>query len=257
MLPARGLGRQLAAAGALACASAAALAQGFGVTPLRVELDAGARSAILTIINDGDEPGAYRVQLARWTQDAAGNDGYADSSELIYFPQQLRIPQKDRRIVRIGLRAAPPDAEQAYRLYVEELAKPRPPGEGGKGTVSGIGVTLRFGVPVFVRPAQPRVAGAVSGLELGKSTVRAEVRNSGNAHFRIRQIQVSGVDAAGASTFEQAVDGWYLLAGAARAYAIVLPADVCRKTARVRFAVKAEEVEFESAAPVQATRACS
>jgi len=257
MPPVGGIGRQLAAAAAFACASALALAQGFGVTPLRVDLDAGARSAILTIINDGDEPGAYRVQLSHWTQDAAGNDAYADSSELIYFPQQLRIPQKDRRIVRIGLRAAPPEAEVAYRIFVEELAKPRSPGEAGKGAVSGIGVTLRFGVPVFVRPAQVRLAGAVAGLEVGKATVRAEVRNSGNAHFRIRQIQVSGLDAAGTSTFEQAVDGWYLLAGAARTYALALPGDVCRKTVRVRFAVKAEELEFESAAPVEPAKACS
>jgi len=102
-------------------------------------------------------------------------------------------------------------------------------------------VTLRFGVPVFLRPASPALAGAVEvGVKSGN--VEARVRNTGNVHFRIASVNLTAVGAGGETVHQQSVDGWYVLTGVTRPYMLKLPADVCQKTRIVRVEAPAEKL---------------
>jgi len=70
------------------------------------------------------------------------------------------------------------------------------------------------------------------------------VKNSGNVHLRVRTVLVQGKDGAGKIVFTKELSGWYLLAGAQRAYAAEVPADACREIARVDVEVRTETLSF-------------
>lgn len=51
--------------------STTAYAGDFGVSPIRVELDRGTKSALITVSNEDSRPLAFQVRALAWTQDAA------------------------------------------------------------------------------------------------------------------------------------------------------------------------------------------
>lgn len=220
--------------------SLAAHAGDFGVSPIRVDLDRNTKSALITVTNDDARPLAFQVRAMEWTQDAAGADRYADSADLVYFPRQLKVPPKESRVVRVGYKVPAVQAEKAYRLFIEELADP-----DAKPSQTGVAITLRFGVPVFLRPAELRLAGEVR-LNAEAGAARALVRNTGNAHFRIASVRYTGLDAGGKPVFEQALDGWYLLAGAERPYILKLPPEQCALARTLRAEAVAEGLSLRA-----------
>ena len=223
-------------------AAAGACAGDFGVSPIRVELDRGTKSALVTVSNEDQRPLAFQVRALAWTQDAAGADRYADTADLVYFPQQLRIAPGESRVVRIGYKTPPGTAEKTYRLFIEELADTA--GRGANAT--GVAITLRFGVPVFLRPPGARAAGEiVPQAQAGEA--RALVRNTGNVHVRLASVRFTGLGEAGDTVFEHAVDGWYLLAGAERLYRHALPPELCARTRTLRVEAASEQLNLRAA----------
>ncbi len=232
-------------------ATAPAAAGDFGVTPIRLDLDARTRTGVITVTNDGDTRLAFQVHGAEWTQDPAGLDVYADTRDLIYFPQQLQIPPRENRVIRVGYRNPALQREKAYRLFIEELPERRPATEGATVTIA-----LRFGVPVFLRPGAVEHRGEIAELGVSGGSVRSLVRNTGSVHWRINSVRFVGVDADGQTAFEQTLDGWYLLAGASRAYTTAFPAQRCMKMRTVRVEFVGEKLNLQSETPVTAA-SCS
>jgi len=58
----------------------------------------------------------------------------------------------------------------------------------------------------------------------------AAVGNTGNVHFRITEISVTGKNGRGEETFAEKLNGWYLLAGANRNYSVTIPVEKCTAT---------------------------
>jgi len=225
----------------LAAALAAAVAVpghagNFGVSPIRVELDRSTKSALVTVTNDDSKPLAFQARALAWTQDEKGADRYTDTQDLVYFPQQFKIAPNESRVVRVGYKVPAAQEEKTYRLFIEELAD-----TAREPTQTGIAVTLRFGVPVFLRPPATRSA-AEAQLTVSARTVRALMKNTGNVHFRLATVRLVGVGSGGETLFDQSVDGWYLLAGAQRPYAFTLPPDVCAKVRTLRVEAPAEKL---------------
>lgn len=205
-----------------------ACAGNFGVSPLRVDLDRGTKSALITVTNDDERPLAFQIRAMQWTQDQAGADRYEDTADLVYFPRQLNVPPKESRVVRVGYKVPATQAEKAYRVYVEELAeRNRSPSQ------TGVAITLRFGVPVFLRPASARLAGEMQ-LSAEPGAALALVRNTGNVHFRFASVRYSALGAGGETLLERSVGGWYLLAGAERPYRLALPPALCAQARLLR-----------------------
>ncbi len=217
-----------------------AFAGDFGVSPIRVELDRGTKSALVTVTNDDTRPHAFPVRAREGTPDGAGADRYADTADLVYFPQQLKVPPKESRVIRIGYKVPAVQAEKTYRLFIEELA-----GAAHEPAKTGVAITLRFGVPVFLRPAQSQAAGELD-LAAAAGEARAVARNTGNVHFRIASVRFTGLGAAGETTFEHAIDGWYLLTGAQREYRHAVPAEVCARTRLLRAEAAAEKLTLRA-----------
>lgn len=219
-----------------------ALAGNFGVSPIRVELDRNARSGAITVSNDDAQPLRVQIRLFEWTQDAAGKDQYRESEDLVYFPKLLVIDKDAQKLVRVGLRVPGGAQEKTYRLFVEELPGPPPPGAPPGGRVT---IAVRFGVPVFLKPTKTEVRGEIEKIDLDKGALRVVVRNTGNAHFVINTIAAVSGDA-----FSKEVVGWYLLAGTVREHSILVPPEICRKLKRIDVTAKTDQLELRGGVDV-------
>jgi len=66
------------------------------------------------------------------------------------------------------------------------------------------------------------------------------VENRGNVHFTVKTVLFIGKNALGEVIFTKEVPGWYLLAGASRAYGADVPPERCGEVAGVDMEVKAD-----------------
>lgn len=204
------------------------------VSPIRLELGRDAKSGVITLYNEAEEPLQVQMKAFEWTQDSEGKDRYTETEDLLFFPRIMIFAKKENRILRVGIRVPAATKEKAYRLFIEEIPGPR------KSEGVNVAIAIRFGVPVFVKPLKEEVKGEIGNLEMAKRVVRIPVRNAGNAHFVIQSVAVTGENAKGEKVFARDLSGWYLLEGASRLYTTELPMEVCGELARITAEVKAE-----------------
>lgn len=234
--------------GTLALALVAALpaqAGQFGVSPIRLDLDRNAKSGAITVSND-EQAESLRVQLRlfEWSQDVDGKDQYQESQDLLYFPRLMEVEKGQQRLVRVGMRLPASAKEKTYRLFVEEL--PSAPLAGAPASTR-VAIAVRFGVPVFVKPAEEAPSGEIEKLEISKGVLRVVVRNTGNVHFTIGAIKATGTGVS------KQAPGWYLLAGVSREHLIALPAQDCTRLKRLDVVVETDRLELRGALDVDAS----
>jgi fimbrial chaperone protein len=208
-----------------------AAATEFSVSPIRVELKPGAMSETITVTNYADAKLRLSMKLVEWTQDAAGNDVYKESSDLVYFPRQMDMEPNAKRLIRLGAKVPSTAVERTYRLWVEE----EPDAAAGTARAQ-VSFFFKFGVPVFLPPPGAKARPEVMEPTLAKGRLAIVVKNPGNKHFRLTRLTIS--DEAG---FQKEVGGWYSLAGSERTYAADIPPDVCRKAKAFTVLVEGEE----------------
>ena len=231
--PARGLALAVALAAGLLSTRPGVAAE-FSVTPIRVELKSGVLTDTITVTNHATSRLRVSVRLQEWTQDAAGNDVYKDSTELVYFPRQLELEPEARKLVRVGIKQPAGVTEKTYRLFIEEEPPAAAAGQ------SQVAFYFRFGVPIFLSPAVPRAQPEVAAPSLQAGKVNLVVRNPGNQHFRLTTLALSDGDG-----FAKEIAGWYSLAGSERTYTIEVPPEVCRKARTLNLSIQAEGFRME------------
>jgi len=234
---------RIAACAILLVAGLVAQAGEFSVSPIRAELKPGSMSETVTVMNHSDQPMRVSVRLMEWTQDDAGKDVLKESGDLVYFPRQLDIEPGGKRLVRVGAKNPAGPVERTYRLFIEET----PPPAGAAQPGMQVSVYFRFGLPVFLPPAVPKLQAEFSEPQVRDGQLEIQVRNTGNLHFRLNKVEVS--DGAG---FSQNLGGWYTLAGAARTYAAKLPPQVCRSGRPLTLLAEGEGVRYQRALAVPA-----
>ena len=117
------------------------------VNPVLVQVDAGRRTATVTVRNEEAASVTIRAYPLAWRQEA-GEDRYEESAAVIVSPPIFTIPAGGTQLVRVGLRR-PGSEPQAYRLIVEEIPEAHPGG--------GIQVALRLNLPFYasIEPGRP------------------------------------------------------------------------------------------------------
>jgi P pilus assembly chaperone PapD len=131
----------------------------------------------------------------------------------------------ESRELDVDMAPPPGRTERTYRLFFDEIpnaADKRPDGS----------IAVSFALPIFMPPAQPDRRAEIQALSLENGELRITVANPGNQHVRIESLSVSS------GPFRKEVGGWYLLAGAKRAHALPIPAQVCRNTLQLEVRVK-------------------
>ena len=201
-------------------ASEVAHASNWGVAPIKLEFDRATRTGLITVNNEDTKPVNFQIKLYRWFQDAQGQDQYEGSNDLVYFPQIMSIEPDQKKLIRVGIKRPPETVEQTYRLFIEELPAPVPDSPAKAGT--SVAVLIRFGVPIFLTPPGALATPVFSGFSMGKSQLNFVVTNGGNRHVRYQEMTLtSGVETLGKA------DGWYVLAGARREFAIPVKKMLC------------------------------
>jgi len=196
------------------------------VAPAKVFFDRAVKSSVITVLNEGEEKIHLQVKAVEWTQDREGKDVFLETNDLLFFPRILTIDKGDQKIIRAGIKTPATTTEKTYRIFIEEIPQPKQDAADSARLI----VAVRFGVPVFVKPAKDEPRGEVASMELAKGVFNAVVKNGGNVHFRITGITVRGGNDKGEETFSEKLNGWYLLAGAARLYSIAVPPEKCAVT---------------------------
>lgn len=206
------------------------------VTPIRLDFDKEAKSAVITVSNDSADKVHLQIKAMEWVQDAEGKDKYNDTSDIVYFPKIMVLEKNEEKILRAGIKTAALEKEKTYRLFIEEIPEPSK-AEGAK-----VAIALRFGVPIFVKPQKEETKGEIEKLEMSKGgALKAVVKNSGNVHFMISSINIKGKNKAGDEIFSKELSGWYLLNGISRPYITQIPHDTCKDLERFNVEVKTKE----------------
>lgn len=162
-----------------------ALAGSFTVSPVRIELSPQRPLGSLTITNDGAEPVTIDAKAMLWTQQD-GEDRHEDTRELIVTPPVFTLEPRGAQIVRIGLRRGPDkEHELTYRVFLTENAPPPTP------TSTGVAMTLRLSVPIFIRPVATPVARLDWSASRGAADeLKLQATNVGNLHVQVADLRL-------------------------------------------------------------------
>ena len=193
-----------------------AKAGSFSVTPVRVELAQGHRTAVLTLRNPGDTPLTVQVSLVDWTQ-PDGEDRYAATHDVLATPPVFTISGNSEQIIRVALRRdADATRELPYRIFFEEVP------QAAARDFNGLNVALRIGVPVFLQPrAAARSELSWSAHSLPDGRLQIEAGNSGTAHVQVTDFDLA-FDAPGSRVHVGVVK--YVLPGSRMSWIVTPPA---------------------------------
>ena len=183
-----------------------------------------------------------------WSQSPEGEIELTPTTDVTFFPALVILKAGEERKVRIGSNVPAGDVEKTYRVFFEEL----PPAETSERKVSEVRILTKMGVPVFVGPPKPAAVASVGDFKADKGSVSFNVHNSGNAHYSVRGVRVTGTSQSGEKVFERQLDGWYVLAGGRRAYTVEAPRDVCARVQTFRVEVATDIATAEGTTTVSA-----
>lgn len=210
----------------LSLATAPAVAGSFSVSPTRIELAAGQRTAVVSLRNADSTPLTVQASLVEWAQ-PDGEDVYTPTRDLLSTPPVFTVPPNGEQIVRIALRGAhDPARELAYRIFFQEVP------QAGAGSANRLNISLRVGVPIFLLAPQPEPAPqlAWNAEVAADGTVSVSATNGGNTHVQVTGFNLFyGGDAA--SSPVSAVK--YVLPGKRVSWSVTPPAGTNLQQLRV------------------------
>lgn len=157
------------------------------VSPVRLDLDASHDKDVIRVTNQEDRQKSYQVEVVAWSQNADDAEVYTPTEAILAVPPLFTLQPGEEQLVRVGLMQAP-DAprEQAYRVFITEIAPPNPEESAG----AGITMRLQIGVPLFVAPAGiSRASFDLVGTENVDGKLYARFRNSGNMHVKVSEVR--------------------------------------------------------------------
>ena len=150
------------------------------VTPTRVVFEGPKRTAVLTLLNTGNEAGTYRLFLVRYRMTEQGtleevkaanpDERFAD--EMVRFtPKQVTLAPNMSQQVRLQLRKPESLAAGEYRSHLLFRALPAVPAAGtpedkARGIAIRLVPALGVSIPLIVREGETKAQARLSDLAL-------------------------------------------------------------------------------------------
>jgi fimbrial chaperone protein len=236
----------------LACLGLALLPTGaraglYKVTPIRIDLSPGQKSEVLALRSSDASTLRFQVTTFEWQQDPKGEPTLVPTPDIVVFPSIVTIPAGETHNLRVGTTASFGDIEKSYRVFIAEI----PPVKHG-AEESGLKILTRMGIPVFLQPSKVVKGIRVDGLAVNKGRLSAHVVNTGNVHFLIRNIRLTGRGSDGKTRFEKEIKGWYVLGGGVRDYDLELPKECSQSTElEMQLDIDPPDVKAQAKIPIQ------
>ncbi len=143
--------RHIAAPAAVAFAALAAMPAQASQTalliwPVSPVIQSNERAEALWLENTGKKPMSLQIRVFSWAQSNYTNL-FDQQRIVIPSPPMARIEPGKKQLVRL-IRATPvqPNTEQAFRVQIDEVPIP----EVERTTVNGLGVLMRYSIPLYV-----------------------------------------------------------------------------------------------------------
>jgi fimbrial chaperone protein len=227
----------------LALSTGSAAAASLQVTPVNLEVPAPGRASTLTVRNMGETAISAQVRVFRWTQHA-GVEKLEPTQDVVASPPFVELrPRQDYALRVIRLAGQPVSGEEAYRVVIDELPKPRT----SPGTVA---LVLRHVVPLFFSGRESSPASPEFAVRRRGNDSMLEVRNRGESRVRLSAITVR--DSSGRSTpLTQGLLG-YALAQSSMQWRIPGPATRVPLGARISISGVADGGPFNATSIVTA-----
>jgi len=197
----------------------------FSIDPLMVELDAANRNAVLTITNTSAKEMRFEIKAFAWDQSQPdGAMTLTPTADVVVFPPLVTLKPKSTQRLRVGTDVPQGAVEKAYRLMIEELPNAAAPAQGTK-----VAVRTRIGLPVFLAPTKSVRSGRIDQITVSKGMVSVPLTNTGSIHAMVDEVSVRGMAAPDSPVFEEALKGWYVLAGKTRTWTYTIQPAQCRQ----------------------------
>ena len=202
----------VASAAVFGLPSMPAHAGSFSISPIRLDLSAGSRTAALTVRNDEREA-LVQAEVVLWEQ-VDGEDRLTPTRDLLVSPAVFTLPAKGSQLVRVALRAPPVDTtrELSYRLILQEVPQKANP------EFTGLQVALRLSVPIFVANEGTTGPALAWSAATSGDGLKLTAKNSGDVHTRIHGFSVAPATGDAQPLVQQV--GAYILPGQARSWSL-------------------------------------
>jgi fimbrial chaperone protein len=172
-----------------------------------------------------------------WAQGTDGRMKLDPSDELVAFPALLTIDPGQSRTVRVADSNPPSSSERSFRLKITEIPEFQGPAVKDATTIT---LKSQFLLPVFYRPVEEKVAGAIAAAGVSRSTLSFSVTNTGTVHFRPKDVEVVGLGPGGKPVYNHTLEAWYVLSGGRRDYTLALPPATCASLAALSITVQTD-----------------
>lgn len=231
----------------LGCAALSLLCGGsarggpFEVEPYRVTITQTAKEGALEVKNTSKTVVHFHVSTTLWNQTPAGAAENTPTTDIVFFPPTFALKPGQKKTIRVGANVPFGDVEKTYRIFVMEL----PP----EGKAEGVKTLTRMSIPIFIRPATPKVEGRIEGKVTG-GHLQFRIHNSGNVRFQLNGIQVTG--RGDGKQLERSLPGWYVLAQGRRDHDVPLTGEECRAAKSIAIKATSDDVTLDGVIPVDA-----
>lgn len=216
----------------------------FKVFPLKLDLNQKSKTTLFKITNTGKSEVIIQLETVKWQQDENGEDLYEPTTDIVYFPKILKIAVGEQRLIRIGYRAGKAGvSEKTYRIFAQELP------QLGKQS-SALKFSLRFSVPIFVYSFKSEPRAEISSSDITNGYLNVFLKNSGDKHFVVKSIFVTGLRESGQEMFNAVSGGWYVLPGNTKSFSVKLPENECQRSDKVLYKVETTATDFEKILPI-------
>ncbi|WP_027999089.1 fimbrial biogenesis chaperone [Sinorhizobium arboris] len=164
---------------------AGAEAASLRVAPVILDLKAPTAASTMRIWNEARTPINVQIRVFRWRQ-VNGENTYEATNEVVASPPITALRPGGENLVRIVRTSKRPvEAEESYRLVVDELPDP------SRRTASAVVMVVRHSIPVFFGNPEAANAAPSWAVQKARGGYVVTVRNRGSQRIRISDLALS------------------------------------------------------------------
>jgi P pilus assembly chaperone PapD len=206
----------------LSAFSISAIAGGFSVSPLLVDLQTkgSKRSTSFEVYNDDKLPVKMEVSASLWTQNG-NEDLYSDDvKDLTFFPRVFTVAPNSKQVVRLSYKG---DTnllnDKGYRLWFSEIkGQSNPEDEQSKNMGATVSISYRIGAGVFIKQAGKPEEKITSSLDKDENGLNVlTLKNEGNTHMYPSETKIKLTKAGGEAELV-GPPTWHVQPGATRTF---------------------------------------